>query len=103
VGDAVLKKVADIIRQHVRETDGFYRIGGEEFAVLLSHQTQEQAVQVAQKMRLAIQHGDFAPVPHLTISLGVAQFKNHTVQTLFKQDDNALYKAKGAGRNQVQA
>lgn len=102
VGDKVLKKVADIIGQQMRETDGFYRIGGEEFAVLLSHQSQAQALQVAQKMRLAIENGDFTPVPNLTISLGVAQFKKHTVQTLFKQADNALYKAKAEGRNQVQ-
>ncbi|WP_127469834.1 GGDEF domain-containing protein [Thiomicrorhabdus aquaedulcis] len=100
-GDMVLKKMTQIISQHLRETDGFYRIGGEEFAILLTHQTLEQSVQVAQKLRHAIEESDFLPVPNLTISLGVVQFSQQSEQAFFKQADNALYKAKEAGRNQV--
>ncbi len=102
VGDSVLRRVAKVIKALLREDDEFYRIGGEEFAILLMHQSEANAVLLAEKIRIEIENTDFSPVKSLTISLGAAQYKEQSRQEFFKQTDNALYRAKNAGRNQTQ-
>lgn len=101
VGDEVLKKLAETLQSHLRESDEFFRIGGEEFAVLLSHQTEEQALAVAEKLRSEVQNTAFPQIDHLTISIGLSQFTGQSENELFKQADNALYEAKNSGRNCV--
>jgi diguanylate cyclase (GGDEF)-like protein/PAS domain S-box-containing protein len=106
-GDTVLKTVAERIRKTVRETDVVSRYGGEEFAILLPGTELEGAVVIAEKIRARIENQAF---PHsnlsvgVTVSIGVATGMAHNPskpQDLLAFADNALYRAKAAGRNCV--
>ncbi len=102
VGDMVLKALADSIRHHLRESDTLARWGGEEFVVLAVNTAQNEAVALAEKLRLVVQEAVFPEVGAMTISLGVSQFKLvDNFETVFKRADHALYKAKAKGRNRV--
>ncbi|WP_292936813.1 diguanylate cyclase [Noviherbaspirillum sp.] len=105
-GDEVLRKVAQLARSTVRESDVLARWGGEEFIVLLKDCALEQAASVAEKLREAIDLHDFSsivPDRHITISLGVAQHEaQQTGWAFFSRLDEALSKAKGNGRNRLQ-
>jgi diguanylate cyclase (GGDEF)-like protein len=106
VGDAVLRAMAKITRELVRESDIVSRWGGEEFVVLLKDCKLDQAEVIAEKLRILIsQHDFFAIFPdrQITISLGVAQYvAPESGDSLFGRVDEALYKAKRSGRNCVQ-
>lgn len=106
VGDNALVAVAQVLRQSVRESDLVARYGGEEFMVLLPHTDIEKALAVAEKIRLAVSE---TPVPgmgeqRLTVSIGAAGLPGMRVdsmQELVRKADEALYRAKEGGRNQV--
>lgn len=99
-GDRVLETLTDRVKHSLRESDSFYRIGGEEFAVILLSQSLAEAQQTAEKVRSVIAADSFDEVGKVTVSLGVAeyQFGSH-MKELFKQADTALYEAKEAGKN----
>ncbi|MFP4155342.1 MAG: PAS domain S-box protein, partial [Halothiobacillaceae bacterium] len=107
-GDRVLKGLASILSQQLREDDLVGRLGGEEFAVLLPGTDRQLARTVAERIRARI---EASPVPircgvlHITASLGVATLDAHdeTVDRLLVRADAALYCAKDAGRNRVHA
>ncbi len=107
VGDRVLITLAGLIRQHVRSTDITARYGGDEFCVALPNTTARGARALAKKIREGIVEYEFlsdADTPfHITCSIGLAQFhkdmKNSMV--ILKFADQALYRAKSGGRNQV--
>lgn len=107
-GDYVLKTLAQSVQSHViREFDFFARYGGEEFVILLGSSDLDKAEKIAERTRLHVEgtafqyEGQRIPV---TISLGVTSLKGRTIdwQSLFKEADQALYKAKNSGRNRVQ-
>lgn len=105
-GDAVLQALALIMRRTVRESDVLCRWGGEEFLVLLPDCPLAQAIGVAEKLREAIAEHDF-PIPdgayRITASLGVAQcLPQESSESFFARADQALYRAKDAGRNRVE-
>lgn len=107
VGDLVLKKVAWELAENVRKNDLVSRIGGEEFAVLLPDTNLEKARYVAEKLRLKIESLVIDEVEdnliNLTASIGVASCElvlEGVGKALIKADE-ALYKAKNNGRNQV--
>jgi len=103
VGDGLLQEVARRMRDCVRETDTVARIGGDEFVVLLeSIQEPAHALQVADKIRAAVQQ-ELNIGPHtlqITPSIGVAHYPEHGVTTdqLMGQADEAMYAVKRAGR-----
>lgn len=104
-GDAVLRTVAAIIKEHLRESDIPSRYGGEEFAVLLPYTHVEEAKIVGERLRKAV---EAASIPidkkniNVTISMGLAEFNTEeTGEELFKRADKALYEAKESGRNRV--
>lgn len=107
VGDRVLITLAGLIRQHVRSTDITARYGGDEFCVALPNTTARGARALAKKLREGIVEYEFLSdsdtVFHITCSIGLAQFhkdmKNSMV--ILKFADQALYRAKTGGRNQV--
>ncbi len=102
VGDEVLQKIAKVIQSQLRSSDFIFRIGGEEFVILLAMQDIHQAEQLAEKVRKVVDEADFSPVEKVTISLGVAQLRSDDhAETLMSRADKALYQAKQAGRNQV--
>jgi two-component system, cell cycle response regulator len=106
-GDAVLRQVASVVSGQVSQHELFARVGGEEFAVLCPGRTLSQALELAERMRRAVEHTqcsfDSNRIP-VTISLGVAERKtsgNETSEALFERADAQLYAAKAAGRNCV--
>lgn len=107
-GDVVLQTVALLLKKELRGYDCAARYGGEEFVAILPDSSLDEAVAVADRIRLAVQgakfSGELAKLS-LTISLGVASFSSessHTVDDFIKLADDALYRAKGNGRNRVE-
>ena len=105
-GDKALQLVASIVSQRVREADGVYRIGGEEFALLLPATELGEARGVIDALRAAVEASDFhyegAAVP-MTLSAGLTQVKDKdTAALLFDRADDALYRAKQSGRNRIE-
>jgi diguanylate cyclase (GGDEF)-like protein len=102
-GDAVLRDVAYLIRKELRAFDLAYRLGGEEFLILLPGSGEPEAMQVAERLRAAIEVRDIAGVA-VTISCGVAASAPGNVfdfDAVFARADYALYQAKAHGRNRV--
>jgi len=105
-GDAILRKVAQALRENIRSGDVACRMGGEEMIVLLPECDTENAIKRADALRLVIAAGD---VLHngqrigATASIGVASYPahGHNTQTLVHAADLALYEAKHEGRNCV--
>lgn len=109
-GDEVLRTVASIIKQALRESDIPARYGGEEFAVLLPYTHIEEAKIVGERLRKAVESTpiivnieDQEPQTiNVTISMGLAAYnQTETGEVLFERADKALYEAKTNGRNQV--
>jgi diguanylate cyclase (GGDEF)-like protein len=107
-GDYVLKEKAQLIRSNgIREQDVFARYGGEEFVILLPKTNLKQSFEIAERLRKLIESKEFMydgkrlPV---TASIGVADYRQGVITgtDLFKRADEAVYKAKEGGRNQVQ-
>ena len=103
VGDLALKEVVEIIGERIRKTDIQCRFGGEEFVVLLSETNTRRAEKVADELRAAIESSDVLPEGNMTVSIGVCSVAlARNVEQWFKLADNALYIAKGRGRNRVE-
>ena len=106
-GDRVLKQISDLLRATVRTDDYVARFGGEEFVVIAPETEPETAMILAERVRATMAAHAFAIDPattkRLTISIGVANLTAsiQTVDDLIRFADNALYTAKGSGRNQV--
>ena len=106
-GDKVLKIIANVLRKRLRPTDFIARFGGEEFVLLMPDSSLADALAVGEVLRAAIEacpfHFKGEPVT-VTVSMGVAQFlPGERSDLALKRADAALYRAKAAGRNQVQA
>lgn len=107
-GDEALRQFAAQIRQTLRPGNIFGRIGGEEFAVVVTDATLEQGIAAAERIRstietLIIHHGTLSI--QITVSIGVAALDSDTIDltALLAAADNRLYSAKAAGRNRVSA
>lgn len=101
-GDLVLKDVASILNSSSRKTDVVARWGGEEFLVLTPKTELEQAAQLAEKIRAAIEAHTFVEVGKRTGSFGVASYQgDDTLTSLLHRADLAMYQAKNSGRNRV--
>ncbi|MBN2894841.1 MAG: GGDEF domain-containing protein [Campylobacterales bacterium] len=101
-GDKALSYVAQTIAHSIRKHDVAARWGGEEFIILLPDTQLEQALHVAQKIRLALTHAEFQKTVTLTASFGVTQLRrNENATSWFHRTDEALYKAKQSGKNRV--
>ncbi len=104
-GDAVIKHLADIMRQTARGSDMTFRIGGEEFVILAANTTLEGAVQLGERLRVAFANQPCTWHDHrinVALSAGVAECRiEWDLLTLFEHADRGLYVAKRSGRNQV--
>jgi len=106
-GDEVLRRVADALKQNVRETDFAARFGGDEFCVLLPQTTPAEAVQTALRIRqrisgMKVQNANFER--SVTVSIGVDSYdgrKASSVDLLRRHANRALHEAKRRGKNQV--
>uniref|UniRef100_UPI00259547F3 GGDEF domain-containing protein n=1 Tax=uncultured Acinetobacter sp. TaxID=165433 RepID=UPI00259547F3 len=105
VGDVVIQHVANQLRQHVRSSDLVVRYGGDEFLVLIEGIELDKAQEIAEIIRLDIQQAPLSiasEVPHLaiTVSIGVTVGATSWI-SLLERADQALFRAKAAGRDQV--
>jgi diguanylate cyclase (GGDEF)-like protein len=108
-GDSVLEQVADVLKHSAqRSGDYVFRYGGEEFCIVTSVLNRDEAWQFSEKLRLSIRALDIenrqSPHHYLTASVGfwsVADLGEITPSALLLNADNALYRAKAAGRNAV--
>ena len=107
VGDFVLRELAQILKQSVREGDHVYRAGGEEFVVLLNRISYQDAKQKAERIRQSVENYVFMANGvklRKTISGGLyhsSLMNVSSVKELLKQADKALYRAKNSGRNVI--
>ena len=105
-GDAVLRQLADILRNTSRAEDMLFRYGGEEFAAILINANLRIAVQIGERIRMQVEKTAFAweeqKIP-LTLSVGVAIATGSEADglALIQAADSALYRAKEGGRNRV--
>ena len=103
-GDDALVMLARTLETGIRESDTVFRWVGEEFLILLPLTPLEGAMIVAEALRERVQQLSQPEMPALTVSVGVAQYEaGEDFTSLFKRVDDALYRAKTSGRNQVQA
>ncbi len=101
-GDKVLKEMAGIAMESLRESDIFARWGGEEFSILLPGTGVNGAAVAAEKLRQQIETFDFGKSGRNTCSFGVAEyFKGAADNIILTKADQALYHAKSKGKNQV--
>ena len=103
VGDHILARTAEKLEQALRNSDTVYRFGGEEFAILLPHTNEQEARDVADRIRAAIESirvdGGETPLT-VTASCGVAMhLTDEQPEQWLARADEALYRAKAAGRN----
>ncbi|MGB7921867.1 MAG: diguanylate cyclase [Pyrinomonadaceae bacterium] len=103
VGDEAIRRLANVLQAGTRGIDTAARIGGEEFAVILTETDFNGGLEVAERLRLAIKTAEIPNVGNVTASFGVAEFplNAQTGRELFTVADVALYEAKRQGRDRV--
>ncbi|MCB5226949.1 GGDEF domain-containing protein [Alishewanella sp. 16-MA] len=102
-GDQTLKFAAECFKQQIRKIDFIGRIGGEEFLIILPDTAIEPAVELAERIRLALnQQSTKQALPNCTVSIGVIDCQiTDTPQSLLQRADDMMYQAKTNGRDQV--
>ncbi|MCX7739030.1 MAG: sensor domain-containing diguanylate cyclase [Hydrogenothermaceae bacterium] len=104
-GDAALKHFASILKENLRKSDYIFRIGGEEFLILLPNTSLEEARKVSENLRQKVEssplHYENKTI-RITASFGVSELRNQKhIDEIMKDADEKLYKAKRDGRNRV--
>ena len=103
-GDSVLADAAERVRDVVRSADVACRVGGDEFAVILPESTLDDADQLYRRIQAAVSARPIAEVGTLRLSAGIAELRpDDDAVALFQRTDEALYRAKEAGKGQVVA
>jgi diguanylate cyclase (GGDEF)-like protein len=107
-GDMVLSNVARIVREVIREYDFAFRMGGDEFLLLLPETSEAKACILAERIRTNIEDQKILDKNHnkfsITASFGIAQYshKDKSIGDVTRKADEALYQAKKAGRNRIE-
>jgi len=99
-GDSVLIELVQVLIKTARKTDRIFRVGGEEFAIIIPETNIAGASDLAEKVRAIVSNYPFKTVNKVTVSIGVAEFHpDITKDELYNNADQAMYFAKDAGRN----
>ncbi|MCE5198018.1 MAG: HD domain-containing phosphohydrolase [Armatimonadota bacterium] len=119
VGDSIVRQLASVVKQSLRDSDVAVRYGGDEFAVILPQIGEQGAIEVAERLRKLVEAHSFSAIPlhdlihqgtdnsgktiHLTVTIGVASYPQHhkTKDGLIMASDMALCRAKHVSRNSV--
>jgi len=105
-GDKVLRTIARVLADHIRETDFVARYGGEEFAMLMTGSALDACLHVAEKLRAAVEATGFHfrdQAVTITASCGLAEMRDgDSTEQWFERADQALYRAKQEGRNRCE-
>jgi len=101
-GDTILKVFAELLKVESRKEDVVARFGGEEFVIFLDHCNSSGASEIAERVRTKTEKVNIGKTK-FTVSIGIAELKNgeEGFSDLIVRADNAMYKAKTSGRNQV--
>jgi diguanylate cyclase (GGDEF)-like protein len=103
-GDAVLAQVAERVQSVVRGSDVACRVGGDEFAVILPESTLEDAEQLYRRLQFAVASRPAGAAERIHVSAGIAEVTpSDDAVSFFERSDDALYRAKDAGKGQVVA
>ena len=101
-GDEILIKLTELVGMRIRVTDSIFRIGGEEFVIVVEDMNLENAARLGEQLRTIVEAHDLAPESAVTISLGIAQHHyGESGDDWMSRADNALYMAKHSGRNRI--
>lgn len=107
-GDYVLRAFSTLCLQELRQTDTMFRMGGEEFIIILPMANQSDAVKLAERLRHCVESNHFYfrelnQQIDITVSIGISSLSHaeQSIKELNKQADAALYKAKQSGRNRI--
>ncbi|MET0313070.1 MAG: GGDEF domain-containing protein, partial [Hansschlegelia sp.] len=104
-GDEILCAVGRALQTHVRAGDGVFRYGGEEFVVLCHGLSHAEAMELAERLRIAVTHEvEKVNARRVTVSIGVASSEpgERDLRTLLDEADKRLYEAKRLGRDRVE-
>ena len=100
VGDEVLKTVVALLLAQCRETDRLYRIGGDEFVLLMPDTGSAEAMGLAERIQMQVRAQQFAVIGSMTLSIGVSEYVDgETEAGLLARCDAAMYVSKRGGRN----
>ena len=103
VGDEVLKRVADVIQNSIRNDDTLIRWGGEEFIILINTSKNSQLISISEHIRHSVSEIVFESIPSITASLGATLLlEGESFKTVIERADIALYRAKANGRNRIE-
>jgi diguanylate cyclase (GGDEF)-like protein len=101
-GDEILCSISSLIGGRIREVDGHYRIGGEEFVVVFEGENLGSATRLAEDLRQRVDGCELLPGVSVTLSIGVAQIREQESDDRWiRRADEAMYEAKRSGRNRV--
>ncbi len=102
MGDEVLIRVAQTMKETLRDTDFLFRYGGEEFSTISSCDNKNDIKKAIERVRVAVENINIPQIGKITISIGVIEMKKEVFHmTLIERADKALYHSKTNGRNQV--
>jgi len=102
IGDKVLVNIVTLVNNTIRKTDSLFRIGGEEFMIILTDTSLENAQKAAVNLCKTVFHHNNDVMNGVTISIGVTEMtKNDSMESILKKADMAMYEAKNSGRNRV--
>ncbi len=101
-GDQILLEFTQQLKKNLRSSDEIGRWGGEEFIIVFTNTPLKKAIEKCEKLRWIIEQNHFTIANKITCSIGVAEYQeDQSIQQLIQNADNAMYRAKAAGRNQV--
>ncbi len=101
-GDTVLQELSKILKEYMRKSDIVVRYGGEEFLIIMPSTDEKSAISKMEKIRKLVEEYKFCDgIVHVTISVGVYQYKGENLCDFVEKADKKLYKAKKMGRNRV--
>src|SRR5436190_90275 len=102
-GDEILRGLAETLKDSVRSSDAVYRLGGEEFAIVIASRSAQHAEQLAHRVVGRVESTDFDPAGRITISVGLARGPEHAMnpRELIACAEAAMMSAKARGKNQI--
>jgi len=102
-GDEILRGLAETLKDSVRTSDAVYRLGGEEFAIVITSRSPQNAEQLARRVVDRVESTDFDPAGRITISVGLARGPEHAMnpRELIACAEAAMMSAKARGKNQI--
>jgi diguanylate cyclase (GGDEF)-like protein/PAS domain S-box-containing protein len=105
-GDQVLRRLGQVVKRCLRQTDSAYRYGGEEFTILMPMTTSKNGAVTAERIRTELKKENFSPAPgqdvHVTVSIGLAQYKpQEDMKAFVHRVDQLMYQVKKNGKDRV--